>query len=111
MEFMNSFYRWILLGIPSRYFLIQLAISATSCLLMLFQGAHWGYEAIILIVINSLLYPYSIYFYHSATNNDRSFFKKLFALWLCWSFAFIFGPIGIIVQFTKFKRVPNAKEF
>ena len=111
MEFSNPVFKWVLLGIPPRYFLIQLSISIATCSLMLLQDNRMTYGLLSWMIASGLLYPYAIYFYHSKTNNHQSILIKVFALWLCLSFAFILGPISIINQLLKVKRSTNAREF
>ncbi|MZI94287.1 hypothetical protein F9817_13905 [Vibrio sp. CAIM 722] len=108
MEILKNLPRFILLGIPPKYFFTQLCI-AFSISIATGLIAFGTYA-----VVNCFLYPYSVYFYQLKTNSfypRNSIAHRVFTLWLCLSFAIIIGLICIVNQLSKFDLASRNKEF
>jgi len=72
-----------------------------------------------LIVVNTLLYPYSRFVYESVVgyilgsnvffvSAPFMLFVKLMTMTLCWSFAIVIAPIGLLYLYFHHSR-PSAK--
>jgi hypothetical protein len=73
---------------------------------------------LLMLVVNTLLYPYSRFVYESIMNfimGQNVFFVnallmlgvKLMTMLLCWAFAIFVAPIGLAYLYYHHSRVPH----
>lgn len=89
-----------------RHFVFGLGFLA-FILLITSQGKHsLHFDTILMLVVNTLLYPYSRFVYESIVNfvvGQNVFFVnailmlgvKLMTMWLCWTLALAIAPFGL----------------
>jgi len=97
-------------GLSLQYYMRQLIFGlliSGFVIFMLSHGAHGlSVKTIILLIINSVLYPYSRFVYESIVNfimGDNLFIVntilllafKLMTMAMCWSAAILIAPIGL----------------
>jgi hypothetical protein len=97
-------------GLSAQYYIRQLFFGFLFAALIVYVVISGGkpiqFSMIALLVINTLLYPYSRFVYESVVGfimGNNVFFvnaifmivMKIFTMMLCWSFAIFIAPIGL----------------
>jgi len=97
-------------GLSTQYYFRQFFFGALFFALIFFAMSKSPHpiqiSLVILLAINTLLYPYSRFVYESVVGfimGDNVFFvnaifmivMKIFTMMLCWSFAIFIAPIGL----------------
>ncbi|MEH3022012.1 MAG: hypothetical protein PGN19_04640 [Pseudomonas oryzihabitans] len=109
-------------GLSRSYYVRQLIFAAAMATVLAFMfsqgkgsGATPGFYA--LLVINTLLYPYSRFVYESVVGfivGDNLFFVnallmlfvKVMTMTLCWSMAIFIAPLGLAYLYWHHSRQP-----
>ena len=79
------------------------------------EGQPVNYGLYVVLVINTLLYPYARFVYESIVSfimGDNVFFvnaimllmTKLFTMLLCWGFALFIAPVGLLYLYVYHSR-------
>lgn len=106
-------------GLSAQYYLRQLFFGSLFAAFMIYAAISGENPApismIALLVINTLLYPYSRFVYESIVGfimgNNVFFvnaifmmFMKLVTMLLCWSFAIFIAPIGLAYLYYRHSK-------
>lgn len=96
----------------SRHFIFGLIFTAFYAFLLTKPGAHFRWDMAMLIVANTLLYPFSRFLYETAIRflmGDSVLygpalifgFLTLMTMCLCWVFAVFLAPLGLLILYLR----------
>lgn len=113
-EKISSFLSKTFGGLDKSYYFRHLVFGIALSVLFIFLGSRpsqgLGIGFIFMIIINTLLYPYSRFVYESVMGfimGNNVFYNyaivmllaKLFTMILCWVFSIFIAPIGLLYLF------------
>lgn len=120
---MHPIIRKTLGGLSSSYYFRQLFFGLILASFPFYMSFHTGksmpFSMVFLIVVNTLLYPYSRFVYESVIGfimGNNIFFvngfvmilSKLFTMVMCWGFALFVAPIGLAYLYFYHSRMERS---
>ena len=118
---MESFLRKTFGGLSKQYFFRQLFFGAV--MLLLFTYPYLSDDSLVpdklliaALVVNTLLYPYARFVYETIIDfilGNNSFlvngiffiFVKILTMFMCWLFALLLAPVGLVFLYFKNARL------
>lgn len=120
-----NFFQKTLGGLETSYYIRHLifggVISAFMIFIMMHQPDGIGFNNILFLVVNTLLYPYARFVYESIVGfimGGNTFFVnaivllvvKFFTMAVCWVCALFIAPVGLIYLYFHHSKSENASQ-